>query len=112
AVLMFAALSASEYVSTTLYLCALLSSFFIFPWLIMRSLRFRAHNSSYRGIRFAFAGTYDGALRAYIGYGLIMVITLGFGVALWLREMHKYLINNLRYGQGEFHCKLLAADIF
>lgn len=112
AVLLFAAVSASEHIHPLLHTLALFLSIFVIPWLIMRSMRFRAYNSSYRGLRFAFVGTYGGALKAYVGYGFIVLITLGLCMPMWIRETHKYIINNLRYGHGEFHCELLAADIF
>jgi uncharacterized membrane protein YjgN (DUF898 family) len=31
------------------------------PWLIWRSLQFKLYNTSYRGIRFGFRGSFGGA---------------------------------------------------
>jgi uncharacterized membrane protein YjgN (DUF898 family) len=112
AALFFVALSATQYIHPLLYFVALLVGAIIFPWLIMRSMRFRAANSSYRGLRFSFTGTYGGAFKAYIGYGLLAVVTLGICIPLWIRETRKYALDNLRYGQGEFSCDARASSIF
>lgn len=37
----------------------------LFPWVIVRSLRFRARNTRYRNLAFSFTGTTWGAIKAY-----------------------------------------------
>lgn len=39
--------------------------FLLFPWVIVRSLRFRARNTRYRNLAFAFTGTTFDAVKAY-----------------------------------------------
>ena len=112
AALFFIGVSASQHISVVLYLLALLAGAIIFPWLIMRSMRFRAANSSYRGLRFSFAGDYGGAFKAYVGYGLLAIFTAGICIPLWVRETRKYALDNLRYGHGEFNCDARASSIF
>jgi uncharacterized membrane protein YjgN (DUF898 family) len=43
------------------------------PWLLAQSYRFRLHNSSYRGLRFRFAGPIS---QAYVIFGLPIVVLL------------------------------------
>lgn len=112
AALFFVAISASQHISIALYFLALFVGAIIFPWLIMRSMRFRAANSSYRGLRFSFSGTYGGAFKAYVGYGLLAIFTAGICIPLWVRETRKYALDNLHYGHGNFSCDVRASSIF
>lgn len=112
AVLFFVGLSVSEHIHVVLYLLTLFVAMMAFPWLIMRSMRFRAANSSYRGLRFSFSGTYGGAFSAYIGYGMLAMLTAGICVPLWIRETRKYALDNLHYGHGEFSCDVRAKNIY
>lgn len=56
----------------------------IFPWLIRQSLRFRARYSSYRGIRFRFAGTV--AELYLIAAPLLLAILPGLIITALVRE--------------------------
>ena len=58
----------------------------LMPWLVLRSLRFRAANTSYRGLRFRHRGTYREALVAYLGHGLLSLVSLGLWLPLWVRR--------------------------
>ncbi len=53
-----------------------------FPWLLARSLKFNAFNSSYRNLRFSFTGTYWGALKAFISLPALVFVLFGVFVAL------------------------------
>jgi uncharacterized membrane protein YjgN (DUF898 family) len=60
------AYSQSEKVSITLWVAVVVAIAIAFPWMFWRSLKFRLGNSSYRGVRFHFAGS----LRdAYLAFG-------------------------------------------
>jgi len=112
ALIMFAGISVAQNTNLMLYLLALFAGALLFPWLMMRSLRFRASNSSYRGLRFAFVGTYGGAFKAFIAYGVLAIITAGICIPLWVKETRKYMLDNLRYGHGAFHCTPSGSTIF
>ena len=64
-------------VGATLATVALLAG--IMPWLLARSFRFKLINSSYRGVRFRFAGTAAGAYRTLILFPVMLALT-GFFV--------------------------------
>ena len=53
-----------------------------FPWMIKSSLRFAARNTSYRNIRFDFHGGYWGALKAFILWPILAVVTILIALAL------------------------------
>jgi uncharacterized membrane protein YjgN (DUF898 family) len=55
------------------YFYALLALLPLLPWLLVRSFAFRARNTSYRGLRFNFHGTYLGLCKILIGYALLVI---------------------------------------
>ncbi|GAC1627309.1 MAG: DUF898 family protein [Nevskia sp.] len=102
--------------------------FAIGPWLMRSSLRFRLHNSSYRGLRFGFRGSLGGAyIASYSGLLMILAIVVGIGIAAalskviaglvgfvgvlaivfwvypaWYQRFKHYQHNGARYGQASF----------
>lgn len=75
---------------------------FLLPWIVMRSLRFNARVTSYRNIRFDFVGKTWGAFVAIIFGGLIAFFSLGLLAPFASRWLHRYIFNNLRYGDRAF----------
>ena len=82
------------------------------PWLAIKALRFRACNTSYRGLRFSFHGTYRQALSVFVGYGLLTLITLGLAYPLWYRQLRKFILDNTRFGNTPFSCAVTAGAIY
>ncbi len=75
---------------------------FLFPWLIVRSLAFNAHNSAWRSIRFGFSAGYREAFKVYILLPLLAVLTLGtFSPYVFYRQK-KFLVENSSFGQSRF----------
>lgn len=74
----------------------------VFPLLLVRSLRFRMANSSYRGLRFAFTGTDRD------GYTVFLLWPFLAGLTLWLlgplahQRLKRYQHNNTRFGTAQF----------
>lgn len=48
----------------------------VMPWLIVRSLRFKLYNSSYRGLHFSFAGDDWSAYRVFLLNPILTLLTL------------------------------------
>lgn len=82
------------------------------PWLIVRALRFRAHNTTYRGLRFAFHGTYRQAFTTFIGFGLLTLVSLGLAFPLFLQRQKTFLFDHLYYGLAPFKCNLESRVLF
>lgn len=57
--------AALQEVNVTLALAVTAVFFLLFPWVVVRSLRFRARNTRYRNLSFAFTGTTWDAIKAY-----------------------------------------------
>ena len=74
----------------------------VMPVLLMRSLRFKLYNTSYRGLRFGFAGDNRGAYRAFLTYPMLAAMTLYLLVPLAHQRIKQYQFNNSRFGSTSF----------
>ena len=74
------------------------------PWIICQAMRFRAANSSWRGVHMGFSGTAAGMARVYLLNGLLVLITLGLAMPWWLNRFHRYIVSNLKFGDAQFNC--------
>ncbi len=128
AVLMFGAYQLAAGVSVALFAVVVVILLLAGPWLLHNALRFRLHNSSYRGLRFGFAGTLGGAYAASYTR-LLLIAALGIGASLlalvskaiagigmialviavvlwiypaWYRDFKLYQHNGARYGTRRF----------
>ncbi len=72
------------------------------PVLLMRSLRFRALNTSWRGLRFGFDGDQRGAYRAFLMWPLLSVFTLYLLAPMWHQRMKRYQLDSARFGATRF----------
>lgn len=86
--------------------------FFATPWLVNAALRFNARNSSYSNIRFNFTGTYGAAFKAYIGWPLLVALTLGTTYPLARRARTHFNINNHSFGGRPFACFIPGKSIY
>jgi uncharacterized membrane protein YjgN (DUF898 family) len=72
------------------------------PWLLMRSLRFKLFNSSFRGLRFGFAGNNRGAYNAFLKYPMLAGMTAYVLAPLAHQRIKKYQYDNSRFGSTAF----------
>ncbi len=75
----------------------------IFPWLLVRSLRFNAQMTSWSNVRFQFVGTMGKAFLVYIIFPILTAMTLYIAFPFFDRARKRYSINNHRLGQHKFH---------
>ncbi|MEA1080658.1 YjgN family protein [Marinobacter qingdaonensis] len=75
---------------------------FLVPWIMIRSLRFRAINSAYRNIRFDFQGRYGQAFMVAFVWPLLNLLCLLLLTPLVLRKTHQFVADGSRYGTTEF----------
>jgi uncharacterized membrane protein YjgN (DUF898 family) len=78
------------------------------PWLLQRSIAFKLHNSSYRGLRFRFNGSTGGAYQVFLGWPLLGYITLGLLMPFAHQRIKAYQHRNSAYGTAPFS---FSADI-
>lgn len=74
----------------------------VMPWLLMRSLRFKLYNSSYRGLRFGFAGDTRGAYRVFLLFPMLAALTLYLLAPLAHQRIKQYQFDNARFGSTPF----------
>ncbi len=95
-----------------LNLAATLLFFALLPWMISRAMRFRAHNTSWRGLRFAFnGGTWDAA-KAWVLWPIAGVLTLGLLFPFAIAAQRRYLVNHLRFGTAPFAVELPTRAVY
>lgn len=103
---------ASESFDPTLGLIAFALLMLIMPWLVQRSLRFKLHNSSYRGLRFGFDGSVGNAYKAFLLWPVIGYITLGLLAAVAHQRIKAYQHGNSRYGAEKFDFSVREGKFF
>ena len=81
--------------------CALLIAGWM-PWLIVRSLRFKLHNSSYRGLRFAFAGSDGAAYKVFLLYPLLTLLSLYLLAPFAHQQIKQFQHGNSKFGTALF----------
>lgn len=99
---LFMLLSITQEINHVVYLICVMLALPVIPWFVVRSFRFRAANTSYRGLRFRFDGSYREALKVYLGFGLLTLVTLGLAGPFWWQRMKAFQLNHLHYGGESF----------
>jgi len=93
----------------------LLMAFILFlavPWIVLRGMMFNARNSSYRGLRFDFNGKYDEAIKVFIGYTLLTIVTLGFAIPFVTQRTKKFVLSGHKFGMSNFKMEALVRDFY
>lgn len=68
------------------------------PWLLQRTLRFRARYSAWRGLRFRFIGGVHEAYVAFFYRPLLLIVTMYLTLP-WIRmKQHEYMVAGHRFG--------------
>lgn len=84
----------------------------LLPWMISKAMRFRAHNTSWRGLRFRFTGGTGEAAKAWILWPIAAVFTLGILTPYALRAQRMYLVNHLHFGTEDFEVDMPIGPIY
>jgi uncharacterized membrane protein YjgN (DUF898 family) len=82
------------------------------PWIVVASLSFRNRNSSYKGIRFNFRGSYGGAFLYFLLLPLLGVLSFGILMPLSMRHMRQYIVSNSSYGTTPFEFDVSIGDYY
>ena len=102
AVGMFALYSVAGQFSIIAGLIAFVLILAVMPWLLVRSFRFRLHNTSYRGLRFSFHGKNGEGYVNFLLLPLVSYMSLGLLWPLAHQQIRRYLHNNSQYGNERF----------
>lgn len=82
-----------------------------FPFLVFKSFRFYAHNSSFKNIRFRFLGSLQEGYITYLALPLALLPSLGLLFPYWAYYKKKYFFGNLAFG-GTRNCFTGSAKPF
>lgn len=82
------------------------------PWLVIKSLTFRARNTAFRNVRFDFIANYREAVRIFIGIPLLIVFTLGLILPYLIYRQKAFIVNHSAYGKTRFNFKGTAGDFY
>lgn len=82
------------------------------PWIITRSLAFRARMTSYRNIQFRFLGTTWQATREFILMPLLIIPTLGLIMPYIRYRQMKFITSHHSYGTSRFGFSATAGNYY
>ncbi|MDD1620689.1 MAG: DUF898 domain-containing protein [Methylococcaceae bacterium] len=82
------------------------------PWLLVRSLRFRLHNTSYRALRFAFHGETGQAYVNLLLWPLLSFLTLGLLWPMAQQRIARYTRDNSAYGDVSFRFEVGVGEYY
>ncbi len=82
------------------------------PWLLCRSLRFRARVTMWRNVRFHWRGSYGGVFVMYFLWPLVAIVSLGFLAPFAWRATRRYIGENLSFGRAGFSTDLPVGPFY
>lgn len=102
AVVLIVAYQIAGYINILLGLIAALALMLASPWLIWRSLQFKLYNTSYRGIRFGFRGSFGGAFKNFLLWPMMSGFSLGLLMPMAAQRFKRFQHNEARFGATHF----------
>jgi uncharacterized membrane protein YjgN (DUF898 family) len=88
----------AQYIDPVLSIILFVIFALVFPFLVYKSLRFFAHHSAYRNVRFRFLGTLGESYKTYLLFPLLAPFTLGLIAPYLVFRQKKYFFDNLAFG--------------
>ena len=84
----------------------------VMPWLLVRSLRFRLHNSSYRGLRFKFHGTTRQGYWVFLALPVFTFLSLFTLGPFWHHRLKRFQFGNAAYGASRLTFGALVGEFY
>jgi len=84
----------------------------LFPWIIIKALKFNLYNSAYRNIRFHFNADYLKALWIFIGLPLVVGLSVGLAYPYFVRERKKFVLDHSAYGTSKFELSATTSQFY
>ncbi len=83
-----------------------------FPWLVYKTLRFRAKNTMYRNVRFKFGGSLGDSYITFAAWAFLVPLTFGLIIPYWEMRKKEYALSNLLFGKTQFGFKPQAGEYY
>jgi uncharacterized membrane protein YjgN (DUF898 family) len=109
---MVLAYKAAIHVAPILALVLAIALAAVFPYLLVRSLRFRMANSSYRGLRFAFTGKDAEGYKVFLLWPILTVLSLYLLAPFAHQRFKRYQHNHTRFGTAPFAFEATASAFY
>jgi uncharacterized membrane protein YjgN (DUF898 family) len=103
AVTLLVAYNFSGKISPLLFLAVAILIGIVMPYLLLKSFRFRAINTSYRGLRFGFSAPLKDAYKTFLLLPILTVFTLYLLAPFTHQRIKKFQHNHSRFGSTPFH---------
>lgn len=84
----------------------------VLPWIIVKSLSFRARNTAYRNVRFDFAGRYGQALVVYLLLPIGIIFTLGLLYPYIVHRRQQFVVTQSAFGQSPFSFNAKVGEFY
>ncbi len=75
--------------------------FFVTPFLICQSIRFKMKMTGYRNVRFNFKGSYGDAFIVFVVLPIVAVLTLYIALPWTLKKIDQFIYSNITFGNKE-----------
>lgn len=98
----FVALALASHFAPLVYAGLWVALIVVMPWIINRSLRFNARVTSWRNVRFDFAGSYGRAFVVFVLMPAAAALTLGLLLPVWSRMRARYVVGGHSFGGVPF----------
>ncbi|WP_179381268.1 YjgN family protein [Jannaschia marina] len=85
-----------------LILLVYIAAIFVVPYLLIRSARFNARNTSWSNVRFNFDGDYGDAIATFLLFPMLVAVTLYTTIPLLTRKAQRFYIENHTLGGKKF----------
>lgn len=86
--------------------------FLALPWIVIRSTKFNARNTSHRGLRFDFVGKLGEAIRIFIVLPIATMFTLYLAWPYTDHQRNKFLVSNHKFGLSTFDLKVKVGSFY
>ncbi len=102
ALLLFGGLAFSGHFFFWLQIAFIVILVLLTPWIVVASSRFNARNSTFRNVAFAFDGTLREAAIVLLGFGAIVIVTLGLAYPWFRMRRARFIVGRHRFGATPF----------
>lgn len=109
---LFGALQFAGEISVGIPIVVLLIAAAVMPYLLVRSLRFRMANSSYRGLRFAFRGGDAEGYKVFLLWPVLAWFAFGLLTPFSHQRLKRFQHGNARFGTAPFSFDASVSTFF
>jgi len=108
ALLLFGGLAFSGHFLLSVQIAFIVLLVLLTPWIVVASSRFNARNSTFRNVAFAFDGTLREAAMVLLGFGAVVIASLGLAYPWFRMRRARFIVERHRFGATPFKSDIAA----